>query len=96
MEKYYIGIGIKNLFNKKVKVLEKVAMFGTNKDAPVYKCEDEKGVFYRILECNLSDNPVKEYEYKYGGMGDCFPSSVERFPSFKNGKYMLEYTWGNY
>lgn len=95
MEKYYVGVNIKKIINQKVNVFEIIDMMGTNRDVPVYRCVDENGEEYKIIETNLSDTKMN-YKYVYGGMGDCFPKSVERFPTFKNGRYLLEYTWGKY
>ena len=94
MEKFYIGINIKEWMNKKVTVMDQVDMVGTNRDVPVYLCVDEDGITYKVVEPCLSDTPTT-YNYAYGGMGDCFPASVERFPSFKNGRYLFDSTWGN-
>lgn len=94
MEKFYVGINIKEWMNKKVNVMDQVDVVGTNKDVPVYLCVDEVGNTHKVVGPCLSDCPI-EYKYAYGGMGDCFPESVERVPAFKNGKYLYEYTWGN-
>lgn len=94
MEKYYTGINIKNLMNEKVSVLEVVDYCGTNRDVPVYLCADANGETYKIAGTNLSDSKI-EYKYAYGGMGDCFPENVERFSSFRNGKYIFDSIWGS-
>lgn len=92
---YYIGVNINEWANKIVKVIQKTEdNVGTCKDVPVYLCEDENGEIKKVIESNLSLNTTP-YNYVYGGMRDCFPENVKRFPTFKNGKYMFEYTWGS-
>lgn len=94
MEKFYIGINIKEWMNKKVTVMDQVDVVGTNRDVPVYLCVDEDGNSHKVVGPCLSDITTT-YNYAYGGMGDCFPENVERFPSFKNGKYLFDNIWGN-
>lgn len=90
MEKFYTGVNIKNWMNKKVEVLDQVDVCGTKLDVPVYLCVDENGETHKVAGTNLSDSTVN-YKYAYGGMGDCFPESVERFPSFKGGRYVADW-----
>lgn len=93
---YYTGTNIKQWQNKIIKVIEKLNYkMGTYKDVSVYLCEDENLIRKNIIECNLSLNPI-EYNYSYGGIQECFPKDVKRFPIFKNGRYIYEYTWGKY
>ena len=92
---YYTGTNIIEWKNKSVKAVYMLnEKMGTNKDVSVWMCEDDNRISHKVLEVNLSNNPII-YKYAYGGMGDCFPEHLERFPSFKNGKYIFEYTWGN-
>lgn len=87
MEKFYTGVNIETLKNKKVEILDRTDWCGTNLNVPVYNCKDEKGKIYKIAETNLSDSPVN-YNYMYGGVGECFPKNVKRFHSFKGKRYI--------
>ena len=93
---YYIGVGVAEWKNQIVKVLQDTGdKVGTNRDVSVYLCEDENGTIKRVVECNLSLEP---FEYKFVSASDTvnFPEGVKTFPTYKNGKYMYEYTWGKY
>ena len=92
---YYNGVGIENWKNQVVRVISNInENVGTKRDVPVYLCELD-GEKHKIMAVNLSKSPIS-YNYKNGGMKECFPENVERFPTFKNGRYTLEYTWGKY
>ena len=92
---YYNGVGIVDWKNKLVKVLSNTGeMVGTNRDVPVYLCEcEEDGSIHRVVGPNLSGHQVS-YETKEDRQ--LLPPGVKTFPTYKNGKYMYEYTWGKY
>ena len=89
---YYVGIGISGLLNKVVKVLDDTGeKFGSNKDMPIYLCEDENLNTYRVMEISLSKNPAM---YKFVSTTDLntLPADLRTFSSFdKNGRYVGDY-----
>ena len=90
---YYVGIGISGLLNKIVKVLDDTGeKFGSNRDMPIYLCEDENLNTYRVMEISLSKTPAM-YRFVSATEASILPEGVATFPTFKDNKYICEYTW---
>lgn len=90
---YYVGVGISGLLNKIVKVLKNTEeKFGSNRDIPIYLCEDENLNIHRVLEISLSKTPAM-YRFISATETSIIPESVATFTTFKDSKYTCEYTW---
>ena len=90
---YYVGVGYKKLTNKIVKVISlEEDKFGLNKDISVYKVEDENLNKYKVMEISLAKTPAM-YRFVSATETSILPEGVATFPTFKDNKYICEYTW---
>lgn len=88
---YYVGVGHKSWMNKIVKVLEDTReKFGANNQISIYICEDENSEIKRVMDISLSKSPTV-YRFVSNAEYDSILASVERFPTFKNNRYIGDF-----